>query len=145
MVAATEHMLASGGDARQPHRSGHGFGAGLQEPYAFEPRDPHGEHIGQLFLEHRRQRTHDARGDRLLGRAAHGGVSVPERHGPERHDVVDILAAPGVPDAAPGRTQHPLREARVLARLATRRPEQGVGTLTPGRRESRNAPVAHRT
>src|SRR6266511_440663 len=142
VVPAAEDALAPGRHTGEPHRRGHCFGPGLQETHLLEPRDPHGERIGQLFLEHRRQRTRDAGGDRPLGGAVHLRVAVAQRHGAERHDVVHVLAALRVPHTAARRALHARRQSRVLARRLGA--EQRVGSLATGRRESRNAPVAHR-
>ena len=142
VVATAEHLLAPGGYPGQPHGCGHSLRAGLEKPHALEPWDATAQRLGKLFFEHGRERPHDAGRDRLLGRAIHVRMAVPERHRAQRHDVVHVLATPGVPHAAAGRPHHPLGDARVLAQLGAT--EQGVRPLTTGRRESRNAPVAHR-
>ena len=43
--------------------------------------------------------------------ADHGGMRVAQRDRPERHDVVEVLAAGIVPDPAPGRVGHSARYA----------------------------------
>src|SRR2546427_6410425 len=46
----------------------------LFRSHALDPRHAVAERLGELFLEHRRQRAHHASGDRLLGRPVHRRV-----------------------------------------------------------------------
>src|SRR5438132_9273920 len=64
---------------------------------------------------------------------------VAERHGAERHHVVDVLAARRIPHTTARRARHTRRQCPVRVGA-----EERVGSLATGRREAGNAPVAHR-
>ena len=100
MVPDIDDDVPPGRGAGHAHGGGIGLRSRLEEPHHLGARDEVPEPLGDLHLEGMRQRE-DAAALELAGhRLGHGRVGVAEGDGGQAQDVVHVLVAVHVPDAA---------------------------------------------
>ncbi len=133
MIPAADHPLAAGGRSGDPDGGRHGLRAGLEEADPLEPWHDLRELVGQGGFVDRRERPDPTSLHGFPRGPGYFRVSIPQRHGAQRHDEIQILTALLVPDPGPLTPDHP------EVGRARGSPEERGGPLAAGRRSARDA------